>query len=166
MEIGSDIQRIGNAGIDMRRLEVKMDFEKFPARFTCDGENISPRILIGETFAKTIAIILEDPDAPSGTFTHWIAWNIEPMLVLAENIPKEAKVESPTRAIQGRNTANRIGYMGPCPPRGKPHRYLLKVHALDLQLDLPPGASRNELERAMEGHVIEYGETMATYQRQ
>lgn len=122
--------------------------------------------MIGRTDAKALAIILEDPDASPETFTHWIAWNIDPLEVLAENIPKEAKVDSPIRAIQGRNTGNRIGYMGPCPPRGKAHRYFIRVYALDRPLDLPPGANRNNLEGAMEGHVLEHGEAMATYQRQ
>ncbi len=149
----------------MEKIDVKLDFEEFPYRFTCDGQNISPRVVIGNTQAKTLALILEDPDAPSGTFTHWIAWNIDPVSQLPENVPQDAKMEVPLRIVQGRNTANRIGYMGPCPPRGRPHRYFFKIFALDSQLDLEPGASRKDLESAMQGHILQYGEAVASYRR-
>ncbi len=118
-------------------LTVKSSFERggeIPAKYTCDGADVSPPLYI-EGIAenvKSLVIICEDPDAPTGVFTHWIAWNVEPASVIPENIPKQKEVSSP-RMIQGVNDFGRVGYNGPCPPSGK-HRYFFKVYALDTVL--------------------------------
>ncbi|RUM33418.1 MAG: YbhB/YbcL family Raf kinase inhibitor-like protein [Archaeoglobus sp.] len=148
------------------KLEVKLEFSEFPRKYTCDGEDVSPKIEIsGIGDAKSIAIVVDDPDAPIGTFTHWLIWNIEPVEVIPENIPKKGEITDPLVAVQGRNDFGNVGYNGPCPPPGKPHRYFFKVYALDTKLDIPPGSGKSEVERAIEGHVLQYGETVATYGR-
>jgi Raf kinase inhibitor-like YbhB/YbcL family protein len=108
--------------------------------------------------AKSLAIVLIDPDAPGGNFTHWIAWNILPVGSIPENIPKKPVIDVPIHAVQGRNSFGGIRYGGSCPPRGRTHRYF-KVYALDTVLDLRAGAMKEQLERAMRGHVLQYGET-------
>lgn len=108
-------------------------------------------------------LIADDPDAPVGTWTHWIAWNIPPDNALPENVQKKETVADGTR--QGKNDFRRIGYGGPCPPPGKPHRYFFKVYALDTKLDLKPGSSRSELETALKGHVLGHTEVMGKYGR-
>jgi len=148
-------------------LEVGLEFTRFPVKYTCDGEDISPKIRVGglESRVKSLAVVVVDPDAPGGTFTHWVAWNLKPLREIPENVPKEPVVKAPIKAVQGKNDFGRIGYNGPCPPKGRPHRYVFKVYALDTELSLPPGASRSELERAIKGHVLQYGEAVATYGR-
>ena len=150
-----------------KELVVKLEFDKFPAKYTCDGEDISPKILIEglSEEVKSIAIIMDDPDAPFRTFTHWLIWNIEPTNEIPENIPKEKEISEPIKAKQGINDFGEIGYGGPCPPAGKPHHYHIKVYALDTMLDLEAGADKKSLEKAMEGHIIQYGEAVATYER-
>ncbi len=148
-------------------LVIKLDFDVFPEKYTCDGEDISPAIHIeglGDE-VKSIAIIMDDPDAPFRTFTHWLIWNIEPTDTIPENILKNGVVNEPIKAKQGINDFGRIGYGGPCPPPGKPHRYIFHVYALDTMLELEEGADRKSLEKAMEGHVLQYGEAMAKYGR-
>lgn len=142
-------------------IEVKLGFSKFPAEYTCDGRDISPKVELSGLNAKSIAMILDDPDAPSGTFTHWVIWNIKPTEVIPAGIPNEANVTKPIEAVQGINTGREIGYMGPCPPSGRPHRYFLRVYGLDSMLSLRPGSNRADLERAMKGHIVEQGEAMA-----
>jgi len=150
-----------------KSLTVKLDFDVFPEKYTCDGKDISPKIYIESlnSEVKSIAIVMDDPDAPFRTFTHWLIWNIEPTNIIPENIPKEGSVNEPIKAEQGINDFGRIGYGGPCPPPGKAHRYIFHVYALDTMLDIEEGADRKSLEKAMEGHVIQYGEAMAKYGR-
>ncbi len=138
----------------------------FPKRNTCDGDDFSPPLAWSDVppNAKAFALILDDPDAPRGTFTHWLLWNIPASSRdLPENVAKTA--ELPTAGSQGRNDFGKIGYGGPCPPPGKPHRYFLRVYALDQALAVKPGASRAELERALHGHVLAQGELMGRYGR-
>lgn len=165
---------IGGGGEKMtapKTLEVGSVFhdgDYIPAKFTCDGEDINPPIFIGHISeeAKSLVIIMDDPDAPSGTFIHWIAWNIPPAGEVPEDVPKVEKVEGPIPMVQGKNDFGRIGYGGPCPPRGHGvHHYYFKVYALDTMLNLPQGATRKELEKAMEGHVIQWGELVGLYER-
>lgn len=148
-------------------LEVKLGFESFPEMYTCEGENLSPPVEIGglDESVASIAMILEDPDAPRGTFVHWLIWNLEPSEAVPEGIPAEGEVLNPPGAVQGTNGFGLIGYYGPCPPQGPAHRYVLKVSGLDARLDLPPRSGRSDLEAAMEGHVITSGEALATYGR-
>ncbi len=147
-------------------LDVKIEFKEFPEKYTCMGENISPEIKIGgiNESVKSIAIILDDSDAPSGKFTHWLIWNIKPIETIPEGIPKEKEVKEPINAIQGKNDFGKIGYDGPCPPAGL-HHYHFRVYGLDTMLNLGGGADRKALENAMEGHIIQYGEVVATYKR-
>lgn len=137
-----------------------------PARHTCEGENLSPPlgwtgVPVG---ARSFVLICDDPDAPRGTWVHWLLWNLPADAVeLGEGVP--AKPELPSGARQGINDGGNVGYAGPCPPPGKPHRYFFRLHALDTSLNLPPGVNRPELEAAMEGHVLARAVTMGIYER-
>jgi Raf kinase inhibitor-like YbhB/YbcL family protein len=108
---------------------------------------------------------VDDTDAPSGAFVHWIIWNIPPLEEVPEGIPRVPSLTSPFKASQGRNDFGKVGYNGPCPPPGRPHRYHFRVYGLGKMLDLQPGASRQALERAMQGHIVQQGEAVATYGR-
>jgi hypothetical protein len=134
--------------------------ELIPRKFTCHGANESPPLAFKGVppSAKSLAIVLEDPDAPGGLFTHWLAWNIEP------GVPEVKTASVPSGAVQGRNDFGKIGYGGPCPPSGV-HRYVFRVLALDRKLDLRAGAKRGEFDRAVAGHVIAQGEMTARFGR-
>ena len=149
----------------MKNLEVELGFNQVPVDYTCDGRDTSPKIEFHGLNATSVAIILDDPDAPMGTFTHWVIWNIEPTDFVPADMPNNLTLVKPIKAVQGLNSAGRIGYMGPCPPKGKPHRYYFRVYGLDRMLDLNPGATKNDLENTMKGHILQQGEAMATYQR-
>jgi Raf kinase inhibitor-like YbhB/YbcL family protein len=152
-----------------KNLEVRSVFkngEFIPKKYTCNGEDVSPPLELVNLSpeAKSIAIIVEDPDAPMGTFTHWIIWNIPPTNEIPEGIPKGKEISEPFKAYQGRNDFGEFGYGGPCPPKGKPHRYVFKVYVLDTMLDLKD-ATKDELLKAMEGHIVQYGELVGLYGR-
>ncbi|MEN6385583.1 MAG: YbhB/YbcL family Raf kinase inhibitor-like protein [Phycisphaerales bacterium] len=139
--------------------------QMIPARYTCDGENISPPLKWGEIpiGTQSIALICEDPDAPMGTWTHWLMWNVPGNKTeLEENIPKVGKL--PDGVCQGINSGKKVGYTGPCPPDGT-HRYYFNVYALDSMLSLSGDVSKEMLLEAMNGHVIAEGSLMGTYQR-
>lgn len=148
-------------------LEVNLGFESFPEMYTCEGENLSPPVEIEglDESVASIAMILEDPDAPRGTFVHWLIWNLQPSETVPEGVLPEGKVSNPAGAVQGTNGFGLIGYYGPCPPPGPAHSYVLKVYALDARLDLAPGSDRSDLEAATEGHVLASGEAIASYGR-
>jgi Raf kinase inhibitor-like YbhB/YbcL family protein len=155
----------GGVEQDMKNLEVRLGYSRIPVENTCEGENFSPKIEIDGLNAASVTIIVDDPDAPAGTFTHWLIWNIEPTSIIPAKIPATPTVSMPIKAVQGLNDFSKIGYMGPCPPLGKPHRYLFRVYGLDKTLDLKPGATRRDLENAMRGHVLQQGEAIAIYNR-
>ena len=137
-----------------------------PKKFTCEGADSSPELSWTDppSSTRSLALIADDPDAPSGTFTHWVLFNLPPETrSVAAGVNKID--ELPNGARQGRNGFRKIGYGGPCPPPGKPHRYFFKLYALDSKLDLKPGATKEELERAMEGHILAKPETMGKYGR-
>jgi Raf kinase inhibitor-like YbhB/YbcL family protein len=136
-----------------------------PQKYTCDGADISPELTWAgaPTGTQSVALIADDPDAPVGTWTHWVIWNIPPEKTLPDGVAKVETLEEGTR--QGKNDFKRIGYGGPCPPPGKPHRYFFRVYALDAKIDTKPGASRSELERSMKGHVLAQAELMGKYGR-
>jgi hypothetical protein len=139
---------------------------EIPKKYTCDGADLSPALAWNDVPAgtKTFALIADDPDAPVGTWTHWVIWDIPAKLTgLAENVLKTDTLADGTR--QGRNDFRRIGYGGPCPPPGKPHRYFFRLFALDSKLEVAAGARRAELERAMSGHVLAQAEVMGKYGR-
>jgi len=107
---------------------------------------------------------MDDPDAPSGTFVHWLIWNIPPALqLLPKDIIKSGTL--PNGAMQGRNDFGNVGYNGPCPPPGKTHRYYFRLYALDTKLTLQPGATRRELEAAMKGHILGKADHMGTFRK-
>jgi Raf kinase inhibitor-like YbhB/YbcL family protein len=136
-----------------------------PAQFTCKGKDVSPSLQwsgISEK-AKSLALISDDPDAPGGTWVHWVYFNIPPTLTgLPENV---AKIKNPeTGGIQGLNDFGKVGYGGPCPPSGV-HRYYFKLYALDTLLTLDAGTTKDKLLRAMEGHILAQGELMGKFSR-
>jgi len=131
-----------------------------PAKHTCQGLNTSPELHISEVpeDTKSLAIIMEDPDAPSGTWTHWLIWNIDPKTtVIQEN-------SIPNSAIQGENSLPHNAYTGPCPPSGA-HRYFFKLFALKSKLNLPTGSTKAELLVALTDQIIEEAQLMGTYRR-
>jgi Raf kinase inhibitor-like YbhB/YbcL family protein len=134
--------------------------DEIPRRYTCEGEDVSPALswTAPPPEARTLALIVDDPDAPIGTFTHWLAWNIDPSAGgLGEG-------ESPP--AEGTNDFRTRGWSGPCPPHGHgPHRYFFRLHAVDAELGLGWGAGRDELARALEGHVLATAELMGRYER-
>jgi Raf kinase inhibitor-like YbhB/YbcL family protein len=137
-----------------------------PARYTCQGPNVSPPISwsAAPTGTQSIAIIADDPDAPGGDWVHWVLFNLPPETTsLPEGMPTTAKL--PSEAIQGINDFRRLGYGGPCPPPGKPHRYFFKVFALDAKLNLGSNATKADLLKAMKGHILAQGELMGTFRR-
>ena len=152
-------------------MEIKMNSTAFkegemiPKRYTCDGEDISPPLSWDSVpeGTKSLALICEDPDAPRGTWVHWVIFNIPAdTRGLDENIPPQKTL--PSGARQGRNDFGRIGYGGPCPPSGT-HRYYFKLYALDTVIDLKPGATKTELLKVMDGHIIAEGQLMGRYKR-
>jgi Raf kinase inhibitor-like YbhB/YbcL family protein len=141
---------------------------EIPRRHTCDGEDVSPPLTLADVPAEavTLALIVDDPDAPRGTFVHWLLWNI-PLETgdLPEGVPAASAVPSLGRAVQGTNDFGRIGYRGPCPPDRR-HTYRFLLYALSRELDLESGARRSALEGAMKGVIIAQAELTATYERQ
>ena len=130
-----------------------------PSKFTCDGSDTSPPLQIADipSGAKSLALIMDDPDAPSGLFTHWAVWNISTQTssIAEANTPK---------GVQGTNDFGKSGYGGPCPPSGA-HRYYFKIFALDRELDLPFGAKRGQVDAAMKDHIVAQGELMGRYSK-
>jgi hypothetical protein len=137
-----------------------------PQPYTCDGKDISPALRWSEPPAGTqgLALILDDVDAPAGTWIHWVMFNIPAAtLSLPEGVPADPMVAG--LGVQGSNSWGNLGYGGPCPPKGGPHRYTFRLYTLDTVLDLDAGVSRGELDEAMEGHVLGRGELMGRYRR-
>jgi Raf kinase inhibitor-like YbhB/YbcL family protein len=131
-----------------------------PAKYSCDGMNVNPSLLIEDvpTNVKSLALVVDDPDAPAGTWVHWVVWNIHPDT-------KEIKENSvPKGAGQGLNDFRQHNYKGPCPPPGT-HRYFFKLYALDTILNLSPNSTKADLEGAMKGHVIEQAQIIGLYKR-
>lgn len=140
--------------------------DRIPAKYTCQGQDVSPPLAWGEPPAGTqsFALIVDDPDAPGGVFTHWVLFNIPPdSRELPEAVPIQAELAR--GALQGKTDFGRIGYGGPCPPPGRPHRYQFTLYALDQPLGLEGGASKKQLLSAMEGHILAQGQLTGTYQR-
>lgn len=130
-----------------------------PKKYTCDGQNISPQLdwsgLPDQT--KSLVLIVDDPDAPGGTFVHWVLYAL----------PADLKglSEGASTGVQGANSFRKSGYGGPCPPKGSTHRYFFKLYALDTSLSLKPGASKADVEKAAGGHILAQGQLMGKYGR-
>ena len=142
------------------------DGQPLPQKFTCQGDDISPQLKWTgvQDGAKSIALIMDDPDAPIGTWVHWVLYNIPADVTeLAEGTPADEKLA--TGAVNGKNSWGRLGHGGPCPPPGGPHPYYFKFYALGTTLDLAPGATKDTLLGAMEGHILAEGQLMGTYKR-
>ncbi|MFA4996299.1 MAG: YbhB/YbcL family Raf kinase inhibitor-like protein [Patescibacteria group bacterium] len=135
--------------------------EYIPSQYTCDGENTNPPLEICDvpSEAVSLALIMDDSDAPSGTFTHWTVWNIPPGI-------KEIDSDNcqPIGAVCGMTSFGKTGYGGPCPPSGE-HRYFFKLYALDILLDLPKTATKKDLDRAIQGHIVDKCELIGIYGR-
>jgi Raf kinase inhibitor-like YbhB/YbcL family protein len=129
-----------------------------PRTYGCEGTNISPPLVIEQIpkEALSLALIMDDPDAPGGTFDHWLVWNIPPVKSIPEN-------SSP--GLEGTNSSGEVGYTGPCPPSGT-HRYFFKVYAVDMLLETQKGASKEKLEFALQNHIVAYGELIGLYKKQ
>jgi Raf kinase inhibitor-like YbhB/YbcL family protein len=158
-------------GTDARSAEILLTSAAFeqgapiPYVYTCEGNDISPPLAWSgaPVNTRTYALVCDDPDAPRGPYTHWILYNISGDAVeLQPAVP--TLPELPSGARHGRNTAGDMAYAGPCPPPGKPHRYFFRLYALDISLNLPPGVTKNELEQAMDQHILAQGTLMGTYQ--
>jgi Raf kinase inhibitor-like YbhB/YbcL family protein len=136
-----------------------------PERYTCSGQNISPALewtgVTGGT--RSLVLIVDDPDAPMGTFVHWVVYNLAPAAKgLPENVSPAISVED---VEQGVNGSGAIGYMGPCPPPGKPHHYHFRLYALDQKLDLREGATAHQVETAIQGHVVGSTQLVGIFER-
>ena len=131
-----------------------------PSGFTCDGENASPPLKLAKApkGTKDRTLIMTDPDAPRGTITHWVAWNLP-----KSGVPEQTL---PAAVVQGTNTLGNAAYAGPCPPAGSaPHHYVFTVSAVSKKITLAPGASADDLRAAIEGNVLAQGTLIGTYQR-
>src|SRR5947207_11460008 len=154
-----------------KKMEIKLESSAFkdgqsiPKQYTCDGVNISPPLDWSGVpkNGKTLAIICDDPDAPAGTWVHWVVYNLPADdMGLIENTPATDKLTG--GGLEGKNDFGKIGYGGPCPPSGT-HRYFFRLYALDALLELNPGAPRKELEKVLRGHLTAQTELMGTYSR-
>ncbi|MDD5083236.1 MAG: YbhB/YbcL family Raf kinase inhibitor-like protein [Dehalococcoidales bacterium] len=142
------------------------DGDEIPAKYTCQGEDVSPPLAWDEPPAGTrsFAMIMDDPDAPGGTYTHWIMFNLPAdSRQLAEAVPVQAELTG--GALHGENSAGRTGYSGPCPPAGRAHRYQFTLYALSQVLDLKAGVTKSQVRDAMLGHILAWGQLTGTYRR-
>lgn len=155
--MGKEVTKIGGLKISSSVFKNKGNI---PAKYTCDGMDINPPLLIENVSEKTksLALIADDPDAPRGTWVHWVLWNIDPKTreIREDSIPKGAS--------QGWNDFSKADYGGPCPPSGT-HRYFFKLYALDTILDLSSNSTKVDLENAMKGHIIEQTQIIGLYKR-
>jgi Raf kinase inhibitor-like YbhB/YbcL family protein len=161
-----------NEPLEAKKMDIKITSSAFeeggliPPKYTCDGADISPPLqwdAVPEG-TKSIALISDDPDAPMGTWVHWVLFNLPAETKeLAENIPPDSTLAN--GAMQGTTDFGRIGYGGPCPPSGT-HRYFFKIYALDTEIDLPAGANKAQLLKDMEGHILGQGQLIGKYKRQ
>lgn len=158
--------RTAASGASLTLSSSRLQDGKVPREFTCDGGDQSPPLAWTEPPAETRSLVLTvtDPDAPGGTFTHWVLYNLPAKgNSLAANFPRQDQLADGTR--QGRNDFARVGYGGPCPPHGSTHRYFFDLFALDTNLDGPAGAKRAQVEDAMNTHVLARGKLLARYSR-
>ncbi|MBI3019429.1 MAG: YbhB/YbcL family Raf kinase inhibitor-like protein [Deltaproteobacteria bacterium] len=134
--------------------------ERIPSKYTCDGDNVSPPLKISAvpTAAKSLVLIMDDPDAPMGTWVHWTVWNMDP------KTPEMKENSTPTNTLEGITSFGNTGYGGPCPPSGT-HRYFFKLYALNTQLSLKPSDDKSKIEKAMANHILDKTELIGLYSR-
>lgn len=140
--------------------------QPIPKQYTADGKNLSPPLKWSQppNGTKSLALICDDPDAPAGTWVHWVVFGIPAVITeIQEGAAGEKSLAN--GAVQGTNSFHKIGWGGPSPPPGKPHRYFFKLYALDQALVLEPGAAARQVEQAISGHTLAEGQLMGTYQR-
>jgi hypothetical protein len=141
---------------------------RIPTRYTADGADVSPPLSWAKPPEKTasFALIMDDPDAPRGTFTHWVLYDLPPTaMALPEGVPKRKTLPTLGGAKQGENDFGQIGYGGPAPPRGPAHHYIFTLYALDAMLKLPEGARRDRVEKALQRHVLGRARLAGVYGR-
>src|SRR3989338_2420563 len=154
-----DIKKISEA-VNMKLIsQAFSNSGVIPSEYTCDGSDVSPPLQINDVpkNAKSLVLISDDPDAPVGTWDHWVVFNIPATIT---EIPKGTE----PKCVEGRNSWGKTGYGGPCPPSGT-HRYFFKLYALDTTLNLPEGSTKKQIETAMQGHILAKAELMGTYKR-
>jgi len=156
----SDLSSINIPAMKITSLVFKNN-EKIPAKYTCDGKNINPPLEIFDIpkNAKSLTLIMDDPDAPRGTWTHWLVWNIDPA------IKEIAEQNAPVDATEGTTSFGKPGYGGPCPPSGT-HRYFFKLYALDVKLNLPSSTDKTVLEKTIKRHILAKEELIGLYSKQ
>jgi Raf kinase inhibitor-like YbhB/YbcL family protein len=159
----------GNMPAAVETLEVKSDVFKsgeiIPRKYTCDGDDISPQLSWTKPpkEAKELVLICDDPDAPMGTFVHWVAYGIPPDTAnLSVNVPKK---DTAMGFRQGKNNFGKVGYGGPCPPHGSTHRFFFKLYAIDKPTNLKPGVTKEAVMKAIQGHILAQGELIGRYGR-
>ena len=143
---------------------------RIPSGYTCDGEDLSPPLVWTEAprGTRSFALIMDDPDAPSGTWVHWVLYDLPASRSgLEEGVPKSVSLDGGAShgVCWGVRSYSRVGYHGPCPPPGSPHHYSFRIYALDLRLDLPARATKEQVEQAMQGHVLAQAELIGVYGR-
>lgn len=144
------------------------DGESIPARYTCSGQDLSPTLEWTDPPEGTqeLAMVVDDPDAPRGTFVHWVIYGLDPDIsALPEGMPAGEELDSPVVCRQGRNDFDAMGYRGPCPPGGEEHRYFFKLYALEETINLRPGVTKAELMDEIEGKTIAKAELVGRYSR-
>jgi hypothetical protein len=154
------------AGVTLTLSSASLQDGRVPRENTCDGNDASPPLkwTAPPSGTKSFALTVTDPDAPSGTFTHWVLFNLPAdRSSLPAGVPKQGQLADGSR--QGRNDFGKVGYGGPCPPRGAPHRYVFTLYALDRELEVTAGAARSQVESTMNGHVLARSELTARYGR-
>jgi Raf kinase inhibitor-like YbhB/YbcL family protein len=146
---------------------VDLEFLEFPPEHTCDGMDTSPKIILSGLTARTVAIMVFNPNIRNClSFTTWLIWNIPAQSVIPAGIPHGRSIDAPVSAFQGTNDSGQIGYTGPCPLPGTEHRYVFRVYGLDDDIDLFGGATKYQLTSAMQGHIVQYGVAEALYSRE
>lgn len=158
LNINFFVNDVACGGTDMKLTSPEFENNKYiPSKFTCEGQDVNPALEIRDvpSGAQELALIVDDPDAPMGTWVHWVVYNIPVISRIDEN-------SAPGK--QGVNNAGQIKYHGPCPPQGT-HRYFFKIYALDKKLELKEGVSKGALEKAMQGHILDKQELVGLYKK-
>ena len=139
-------------------LKITVEEGKILSAETCRGPDYSPQINVEGLWAPYLAVVMDDHTSTGG-FTHWLIWNIPAMARIPRNLPKSLEISFPIPAVQGRNSFDKVGYYGPCPPPGEVHTYSVRVYGLDGKVDAKPGSDRLALEKSIAGHIVQYGQS-------